>query len=92
MIGNAEALRALFDRWAQAVRDENLEGIRADHDPDMLMFDVPPPFASRGIEEYMAHVADFLPVAREACDVRVSRRYNYGGVGRGVRDRDRPVR
>ena len=54
MTGDEEAVRALFDDWAQAVRDENLEGIRADHDPNMLMFDVPPPFVSRGIEEYMA--------------------------------------
>ena len=55
------AVRALFDRWAQAVRDKNLEGIRADHDPNMLMFDVPPPFVSRGIEEYMATWQTFFP-------------------------------
>jgi len=54
MTDQEAAVRALFDHWAQSVRDENLEGIRADHDPDMLMFDVPPPFESRGIEEYMA--------------------------------------
>ena len=28
-------------------------GIRADHDPEMLMFDVPPPFLSRGLDAYM---------------------------------------
>jgi hypothetical protein len=33
----------------EAVRDEDLAGIRADHDPEILMFDVPPPFLSRGI-------------------------------------------
>ena len=47
-------LRALISRWSKAVREENLEGIRADHDPDILMFDVPAPFQSRGIEAYMA--------------------------------------
>jgi uncharacterized protein (TIGR02246 family) len=71
------AVRALFDRWAQAVRDENLEGIRADHDPNMLMFDVPPPFVSRGIEEYMATWQTFLrwqakPVMFEFRDVTIT--------------------
>jgi ketosteroid isomerase-like protein len=46
-------IRGLIDRWAKAVREENREGIRADHDPNMLMFDVPPPFLSRGLDEYM---------------------------------------
>ena len=47
-------LRQLIARWAKAVRDEDLVGIRADHDPDLLMFDVPPPFQSRGLDAYMA--------------------------------------
>jgi uncharacterized protein (TIGR02246 family) len=47
-------IRALIERWAKAVREENRAGIRADHDSDMLMFDVPPPFLSRGIDAYMA--------------------------------------
>jgi hypothetical protein len=47
-------LRELIARWSKAVRDEDLAGIRADHDPEILMFDVPPPFLSRGINAYMA--------------------------------------
>jgi uncharacterized protein (TIGR02246 family) len=47
-------IRDLITRWSQAVRDENLAGIRADHDTDILMFDVPPPFLSRGLDAYMA--------------------------------------
>jgi uncharacterized protein (TIGR02246 family) len=50
---NEAELRALIARWSQAVRDQNLAGIRADHDPDILMFDVPPPFLSRGLDAYM---------------------------------------
>jgi ketosteroid isomerase-like protein len=46
-------LLELIARWSKAVRDENLDGIRADHDPDILMFDVPPPFLSRGLGAYM---------------------------------------
>jgi uncharacterized protein (TIGR02246 family) len=51
---NEAELRALIARWSQAVRDQDLAGIRADHDPDVLMFDVPPPFLSRGLDAYMA--------------------------------------
>ena len=47
-------IHALIERWAKAVRKENRAGIRADHDPEMLMFDVPPPFLSRGLDAYMA--------------------------------------
>jgi len=49
-----QLIRTLIDRWAGAVRKENLAAIRADHDSDILMFDVPPPFLSRGIDAYMA--------------------------------------
>ena len=54
-------IRELISRWAKAVRDEDLPGIRANHDPDMLMFDVPPPFLSRGLDAYMATWQLFFP-------------------------------
>jgi uncharacterized protein (TIGR02246 family) len=47
-------LRELIARWSRAVREQDLAGIRADHDPNILMFDVPPPFLSRGLDAYMA--------------------------------------
>jgi ketosteroid isomerase-like protein len=47
-------IQALIERWTRAVREENRAGIRADHDSDMLMFDVPPPLLSRGLDAYMA--------------------------------------
>ena len=46
------AIRDLVENWARAVRDKNLDGILANHSPDMLMFDVPPPLQSRGIDAY----------------------------------------
>ena len=52
--GEVQAIRALIQRWAEAVRREDLTAIRAGHDPDILMFDVPPPFSSRGLDAYMA--------------------------------------
>ena len=45
-------IRDLVENWARAVRIKNLDGILANHSPDMLMFDVPPPIQSRGIEAY----------------------------------------
>ncbi|KJC59170.1 hypothetical protein UP10_20060 [Bradyrhizobium sp. LTSPM299] len=45
-------IRALVEAWADAVRRQDLSAILADHDPDIVMFDVPPPFQSRGLDEY----------------------------------------
>ena len=70
-------LRALIARWSKAVRDENLDGIRADHDPEILMFDVPPPFLSRGLDAYMATWETFFqwqakPVQFEFRDIAIT--------------------
>jgi ketosteroid isomerase-like protein len=46
------AIRDLVEHWAGAVRARNLNGILANHSPDILMFDVPPPLQSKGIEAY----------------------------------------
>jgi uncharacterized protein (TIGR02246 family) len=46
------AIRDLVENWARAVRTKDLDGILANHSPDMLMFDVPPPIQSKGIEAY----------------------------------------
>jgi ketosteroid isomerase-like protein len=42
----------LIERLAKAVRMKNLDGIMAHHSSEILMFDVPPPFESKGIEAY----------------------------------------
>lgn len=46
------AIRELIENWASAVRNKDIEGILAHHSPDILMFDVPPPLQSKGIEAY----------------------------------------
>ncbi|MGH7802285.1 MAG: YybH family protein [Thermodesulfobacteriota bacterium] len=46
------AIRELVESWARAVRAKDLDGILANHSTDMLMFDVPPPLESKGIEAY----------------------------------------
>ena len=70
-------IQALIEKWAKAVREENREGIRTDHDSEMLMFDVPPPFLSRGLDAYMATWEKFLscsekPVAFDFHDLKIT--------------------
>ena len=45
-------IRALVEAWADAVRRHDLPGILAHHDQDIVMFDVPPPFRSCGLDAY----------------------------------------
>jgi len=45
-------IRELVENWTRAVRAKDLDGILANHSMDILMFDVPPPVQSRGIEAY----------------------------------------
>jgi uncharacterized protein (TIGR02246 family) len=70
-------IRALIEQWSKAVRDENRAAIRADHEADILMFDVPPPFLSRGLDAYMATWETFFasaerPVSFAFHDVEVT--------------------
>jgi ketosteroid isomerase-like protein len=51
--------------------------IRANHDPGILMFDVPPPFSSQGLGAYMATWETFFssaekPVAFAFHDVQIT--------------------
>jgi len=45
-------IRSLVEEWAKAVREKDIEGILAYHTDDIVMFDVPPPFQSKGIAAY----------------------------------------
>jgi uncharacterized protein (TIGR02246 family) len=46
-------IRALIERWADAVHSGEMDRVLADHAEDIVMFDVPPPYEGvRGIEAY----------------------------------------
>jgi uncharacterized protein (TIGR02246 family) len=48
-----QQIRDLIKRWATAVHDGDLATVLADHAPDIVMFDVPPPEQGvRGIDAY----------------------------------------
>ncbi len=45
-------VKALLQTWAAAVRRHDVPAILAHHEPDMVMFDVPPPLQCQGIKAY----------------------------------------
>lgn len=48
-----DRIRNLLQRWAAAVHDGDLTTVLADHDSDIVMFDVPPPHQGvRGLDAY----------------------------------------
>jgi ketosteroid isomerase-like protein len=51
--GTAESqIKGIVEAWAAAVRRHDLSGILAHHEQNIVMFDVPPPLQSRGMDEY----------------------------------------
>jgi uncharacterized protein (TIGR02246 family) len=46
------AIHDLVSNWARAVRAKDLKGILANHSPQILMFDLPGPLQSKGIDAY----------------------------------------
>lgn len=49
---NENQIRELVESWAAAVRAKDMEGAVAHHADDIVMFDVPLPLESSGMEEY----------------------------------------
>ena len=51
-VNNEAQIRELVENWAKAVRNNDIEAILAHHSNDIVMYDVPPPFQSVGIDAY----------------------------------------
>ena len=49
---NEQQVRAMIEEWAKAAREENMNGVLKDHHKDIVMFDLPYPLQSKGMEEY----------------------------------------
>lgn len=47
-----QQIRDIIERWVKAVHERDYGGILAHHSADILMFDVPLPLESKGIEAY----------------------------------------
>lgn len=57
---NERQIHQRVTNWARAVQEKNWEGILAWHHNDIVMYDVPPPFQSVGIDAYWNTWKDFL--------------------------------
>ena len=52
-MSDEQAIRDVFTGWVEAIATQNLDGVVANHDPGIVMFDVPPPYHGiRGIDDY----------------------------------------
>jgi uncharacterized protein (TIGR02246 family) len=52
-MSDEQQIRTLIEAWAIAAHDGDLAAVLADHAPDIVMFDVPPPNQGvRGIDAY----------------------------------------
>ena len=74
---NEAAVREVIVFWTAAVRRRDIEGILENHSSDIVMFDVPPPFQSRGIEAYRKTWDLFFswssePVSFDVSEMRVT--------------------
>ena len=49
---NETQIKILIENWALAVRTKDIVGILAHHSKDFVMYDVPEPFQSVGLEAY----------------------------------------
>lgn len=47
-----EKIRAVIRQWEKSIQDGDMTGILASHTEDILMFDVPEPIQSTGLQEY----------------------------------------
>jgi uncharacterized protein (TIGR02246 family) len=65
-MSDEESIRELITRWADAVHTGDLETVLADHDRDIVMFDVPPPYDGlRGIAAYRESWPPFFAWQRQ---------------------------
>jgi ketosteroid isomerase-like protein len=59
-------IRRLVEDWASAVRTRKIGGVVAHHTHDVIMFDVPPPVAVRGLSAYRKTWPPFFKWLTEA--------------------------
>ncbi len=72
MTDDEATIRALITRWAAAVDTGDLNGVLAEHDPDIVMFDVPPPYNGlRGIDVYRDSWPPFFEWQRSGAEFEI---------------------
>jgi uncharacterized protein (TIGR02246 family) len=72
MSDDVTQIRALIERWADAVHAGDLETVVADHDEQIVMFDVPPPERGvRGIDAYRETWPPFFEWQRQGASFEI---------------------
>ena len=72
MRDNTAQIRALLENWADAVHRGDLDAVLADHSPDIVMFDVPPPEDGvRGITAYRETWPPFFTWQRQGASFEI---------------------
>ena len=71
------AIRGLVESWAAAVRRRDYPRILRDHAADIVMFDVPPPFQSKGIDAYRKTWDEFFswtsdPIPFDVAEMKIT--------------------
>ena len=67
-----QQIRDLILRWAAAVHEGDLATVLADHAPDIVMFDVPPPYQGvRGLDAYRETWPGFFEWQRSGASFEV---------------------
>ena len=71
-MNDESAIRGVITRWVEAIQAQNLEGVLVDHDPNIVMFDVPPPYNGvRGIDEYRKSWPPFFEWLRQGAQFQL---------------------
>ncbi len=66
------AIREVITGWVEAIQAQDLEGVLVDHDPNIVMFDVPPPYNGvRGIDEYGKSWSPFFEWLRQGAQFQL---------------------
>jgi uncharacterized protein (TIGR02246 family) len=69
---DAEAIRQLILRWADAAHTGDMATVLADHDPDIVQFDVPLPHDGvRGIDAYRETWPPFFEWQRQGAVLQI---------------------
>ncbi len=67
-----QTICALISGWADAVHTGDLDAVLADHDRDIVMFDVPPPYDGlRGIDAYRDSWPPFFEWQRQGASFEI---------------------
>ena len=71
-MSDEQAIRNCSRGWVEAIQTQDLEGVLADHDPNIVMFDVPPPYNGvRGMDEYRKSWPPFFEWLRQGAQFQL---------------------